>query len=69
MMCKCPVYVFFGWQKRRIYYACLFPSKIVYENNPQAVQIILTHVAKCEGSKLILKIAFKLVKKTLNPTW
>ena len=39
-----------------MYYACLFPSKIVYENNPQAVQIILTHVAaKCEGSKLILK--------------
>ena len=38
-----------------MYYACLVPSKIVYENNPQAVQIILTHVAKCEGSKLILK--------------
>ena len=55
MMCKCQVYVLFGWQKRRMYYACLFPSNIVYENNPQAVQIILTHVAKCEGSKLILK--------------
>ena len=52
MMCKCKVYVLFGWQKRRMYYPGLFPSKIVYENNSQAVQIILTHVAKCEGSKI-----------------
>ena len=55
MMCKCQVDVLFGWQKRGMYYACLFPSKIVYESNPLAVQIILTHVAKCEGSILILK--------------
>ena len=30
-------------------------NKIVYINNSQAVQIILTHVTKYEGSKLILK--------------
>ena len=65
MMCKCQVYVLFGWQKRRMYYPCLFASKIVYENNSHAVQIIFTHLAKCEDSKLILK-SNKLILKSFT---
>ena len=48
-----------------MYYPCLFASKIVYENNSQAVQIIFTHLTKCEDSKLILK-SNKLILKSFT---